>query len=300
MKQPYRGDGAIVLERSRGADFLTLTKPELTFLSVVTAVGGAFLAGALEHADAALTFLHVMLGTLLVGGGAGALNQYIERDYDRLMKRTDGRPLPSGRLSPGEVLVFGMVLALSGLAYLTLLTNPLTAVLGFVTLASYLFVYTPLKRVTWLSTLVGGIPGALPPVMGWTAVRGQFSIESLALFAILFFWQMPHFFSLAWMYRRDYERAGFHMLTVLDHDGKRTGTQVVLHSAGLILATWWLGEVANLGSLYLFGSTSLGFAFFLLGWSLRVSRTSASARRVFFASLAYLPALLAFVVIDRL
>lgn len=292
-------NGALVLERSRVADFVTLTKPELTFLSVLTALGGAYL-GMSDMSRGTTVLLHVMLGTLLVGGGAGTLNQYIERHFDRLMKRTENRPIPSGRVSAAEALLFGVVLSLSGLIYLMVTTNLLTATLAFATLTSYLFVYTPLKRQTWISTLIGGVPGALPPVMGWTAMTGGVSMEAVVLFAVLFFWQMPHFFSLAWMYRSDYERAGYPMLTVLDPEGKRTSRQIVAHLAGLIVAAGLLSPVAGLGLLYTTGSILLGSLFLWSGVKLSRSRSNASARRVFFASLAYLPLLLALVVLDRI
>ncbi|MDH4071114.1 MAG: heme o synthase [Ignavibacteria bacterium] len=291
--------GALVMERSRVADFISLTKPELTFLSVLTALGGAFL-GMNDLASGTMVLLHVMIGTLLVGGGAGALNQYIERHFDRLMKRTENRPIPAGRVSAIEALVFGVTLSLAGLIYLMLSTNFLTTALAFATLTSYLFVYTPLKRQTWVSTLIGGVPGALPPVMGWTAMTGAVSVEAMVLFGILFFWQMPHFFSLAWMYRTDYERAGYPMLTVLDPEGKRTSRQILGHLCGLILAAGFLAPVAGLGPVYFFGALILGVLFFWCGLTLSQSRSNASARRVFFASLAYLPFLLALVVLDRL
>jgi len=300
MKSRFESAGVIVVERSKVWDFVSLTKPELTFLSILTAVGGAYLAGAQELAGVGGAFLHILIGTLLVGGGAGALNQYLEREYDALMKRTENRSLPSGRLLAGEALVFGMLLSAGGVLYLGLMTNLLTALLAVATLVSYLFLYTPLKRVTWVSTIVGGIPGALPPVMGWTAVRNEVSIETFALFAILFCWQMPHFFSLAWMYRKDYERAGFPMLPVRDRTGIRTGIQSVLYCLGLLLSSVILGGVSHLGTLYAYGSVLLGLAFLLCGLVFLITRSNGSARRMFFASLAYLPALLAVVVLDRL
>jgi len=296
MSSRYQ-NGALVLERSRTADFISLTKPELTFLSVLTALGGAYL-GTVDIASGTMLFLHVMVGTLLVGGGAGALNQYIERSFDALMKRTENRPVPSGRVSAGEARAFGVLLTVMGLLYLLATTNVLTAALGLLTAVSYLFVYTPLKRKTWWSTIIGGIPGALPPVMGWAAVRGSLGPESLVLFLILFFWQMPHFFSLAWMYRKDYERAGFPLLTVIDPDGTRTSIQIVSHMVALTGAAAVLAPVAGLGYWYLAGSLLLSILFLISGVHLARSRSNTSARAVFFASLAYLPFLLAFVVLD--
>ena len=292
-------NGVLVLTRSRAVDFYSLTKPELTFLSVLTALAGAYLATN-DLTSGTFLLAHVMVGTMLVGGGAGALNQFIERRFDSMMKRTENRPIPSGRISSLEALLFGMLLSASGVCYLFATTNLLTTALGLVTLLSYLFLYTPLKRLTWLSTIVGGIPGALPPVMGWTAVKGDVSLEALVLFGILFFWQMPHFFSLAWMYRKDYDRAGFPMLPVLDADGKRTSVQIVGHTVCLLAASLLLTQVSGLGPLYLVGSSIIGCGFLACGVVLAARRDTASARRVFFASLVYLPLLLAIVVVDRL
>ena len=224
----------------------------------------------------------------------------MERHFDRLMKRTETRPIPSGRITPSEALLFGLILSISGIGYLFAATNALTAALAAVTLVSYLFLYTPMKRITWISTIVGGIPGALPPVMGWTASRGDISMEALVLFGILFFWQMPHFFSLAWMYREDYRKAGFPMLSVVDLTGTRTGIQVVAHTIFLLLASIVLTSVAGLGLLYLSGAIVIGLGFLACGIALARTRDNVAARRVFFASLAYLPVLLGTIVLDRL
>jgi protoheme IX farnesyltransferase len=267
---------------------------------MLTAVGGAYLAGVQSMNFNAMVLFHVFIGTMLVGGGAGALNQYLERAYDAMMKRTENRPLPSGRLSELEVLRFGGGLCVLGIGYLGALTNLLTSFLALLTLVSYLALYTPLKRVTWYSTVVGGLPGALPPVMGWVAHRNEITFEALILFVILFCWQMPHFFSLAWMYRKDYERAGFPMLPVVDREGARTGTQILFYSAALVGTTTLLGIVGGLGAIYLGGSIALGLTFTFCGVTFRRNRSNANARRVFVASLAYLPALLAVVVLDRL
>ncbi|MCZ6777190.1 MAG: heme o synthase [Ignavibacteria bacterium] len=290
--------GEMLLERSRFADFFALTKPELTFLSVITALGGLYLGAG--GTFPAVLMLHTLFGTALVGAGAGALNQYIEREYDANMRRTENRPLPAGRMAPWEVLLFGSSIAILGVLQLTLFANVLTGSLAVVTLVTYLFLYTPLKRITWVSTIVGGIPGALPPVIGWTAIRNEISIEAGVLFAILFFWQMPHFFSLAWMYRKDYERAGFPMLAVLDRNGLRTSRQILIYCTALIAVSVLLSFYANLGMVYIIGSLSVGIAFLIFGLQLWVSRSNASARRLFYASLIYLPALLFFMVIDTL
>lgn len=298
MRSEIDTNGTIALDRSRFADYITLTKPELTFLSVVTALGGFYLGST--AAISLATMFHTLFGTLFVGGGAGALNQYIERKHDAMMRRTENRPLPSGRLSPIEVLVFGAVLSLLGIAELAFFTNSLAAYLAVITLVTYLFLYTPLKRITWVSTIVGGIPGALPPMIGWAAARNGLSVEAWILFGILFCWQMPHFFSLAWMYRKDYERGGYPMLTVLDEEGNRTSLQILLYCAGLIPVSLLLTVVGQLGWVYFVGAALTGAAFLYLGFDLFETRTNSSARRLFFASLLYLPLLLAFMVIDKL
>jgi protoheme IX farnesyltransferase len=280
------------------ADFLALTKPELTFLSVITAIGGLYLGAA--GSFPAMLMLHTLVGTALVGGGAGALNQYIEREYDANMRRTENRPLPAGRMAPWEVLLFGSSIAILGIVELTLFANLLTGSLAVVTLVTYLFLYTPLKRITWFSTIVGGIPGALPPVIGWTAIRNEISAEAWILFGILFFWQMPHFFSLAWMYRKDYERAGFPMLTVSDNTGVRTSRQILVYCTGLIAVSVLLSSYGSLGIVYLIGSLTIGISFLFLGVHLWSAKTNASARRLFYGSLIYLPALLILIVIDTL
>ncbi|HTY58391.1 MAG TPA: heme o synthase, partial [Bacteroidota bacterium] len=224
--------GTLALERSRAMDYITLTKPELTFLSVLTALAGYYLGAGGVFAGGGL--FHTLLGTAMVGGGSGALNQYIERRYDAQMKRTENRPLPSGRIAPLEALLFGLFLSVGGIVYLALAVNMLTGSLAAVTCVTYISLYTPLKRLTPLATLIGGIPGALPPVMGWTAATNEISLPALILFAILFFWQMPHFLSLAWMYRKDYARAGYRLLAVGDTSGGKTAAQSLLHACLLI------------------------------------------------------------------
>jgi protoheme IX farnesyltransferase len=298
VRSEIETNGTIALERSKTSDYITLMKPELTFLSVVTALGGFYLgvAGTLP----VTAMLHTLLGTMLVGGGAGALNQFIERDFDAQMRRTENRPLPSGRLTPAEVLLFGTLLSIVGVVDLTLFTNVLSGFLAVVTLVTYLFLYTPLKRITWVSTIVGGIPGALPPMIGWTAARNEITIEAWILFGILFFWQMPHFFSLAWMYRKDYERAGYPMLTVIDKEGSRTALQIVLYSIGLIPVSLLLMQFTDLGWTYFAGALFAGTTFLVFGIQLYRTKSNTSARRMFFASLMYLPILLAFMVIDKL
>jgi protoheme IX farnesyltransferase len=288
----------IAFERSRFLDYCALTKPELTFLSMVTALTGYYL-GADGSLQAPLV-LHTLFGTAFVGGGAGALNQYIEREYDGRMKRTENRPIPSGRVHPYEALVFGMILSLLGIGELTFYTNPLTGFLASVTLVSYLFLYTPLKRITPLSTVVGAFPGALPPVMGWTAARNEVTPEAIVLFAVLFVWQIPHFLSLAWMYRKDYSRAGYKLLTVVEPEGTMAARQVLVYTALLVplhVVSWTIGMF---GLLYLTLALLLSLAFLAVGVRLLRDRSNAAARSVFVGSLIYLPLLMAIMVVDRL
>jgi protoheme IX farnesyltransferase len=278
-------------------DYLSLTKPELTILSVLTALAGYYLGagGVLEGAGV----IHTLLGTAMVGGGSGALNQYIERGYDAQMKRTENRPLPSGRIAPREALLFGLLLSCAGIAYLAASVNMLTALLAALTCVTYLSLYTPLKRLTPLATLVGAIPGALPPVMGWTAATGEISSGALVLFGILFFWQMPHFLSLAWMYRKDYARAGYRLLSVMDADGTRTATQAMVHTCLLIPVSFLLLKWGGAGIIYGVSAAILGAGFLVFSILLLSGRTSSAARRLFFASLMYLPALMLAMVLDR-
>ncbi len=288
----------IVIERSRVADYFSLTKPELTFLSVVTALTGYYLGS--EGSLQASILLHTLMGTALTGGGAGALNQYIEWQYDRMMKRTENRPVPSGRIHPYEALIFGMVLSIVGIADLTLYTNALTGFLASVTLVSYIFLYTPLKRITPLSTIVGAFPGALPPVMGWTAARNDVTAETLVLFALLFVWQIPHFLSLAWLYKKDYARAGYRLLTVVEPEGNMAARQILAYSALLVPLTVLPWSLGMFGTVYLVLALLLSLAFLAVCVHLVRVRSNVAARHVFAGSLVYLPVLMAVMVIDRL
>jgi protoheme IX farnesyltransferase len=226
-----------------------------------------------------------------VGSAAGVLNQYFERRYDALMKRTEHRPIPSGRIQPIEALFFGIFLGVVGLSYLALFTNWVATSLAMLTLVSYLAIYTPLKRKTPFATVVGGIPGALPPLIGWAVVRGSVSIEAWSLFFILFFWQMPHFLSLAWMYRNDYTRAGYKLLTVLDPSCVITSRQILVYSIALIPASLMPMLVGLTGMLYFIGALILSIGFLAIAIRLYFVRTSFAARKLFYASLLFLPAL---------
>jgi protoheme IX farnesyltransferase len=279
------------LAGTRLADYVELTKPRIAVLVLFTVAAGAVLAGG--GAVDPLVLLHTLLGTALVAAGASALNQWLERHSDGLMKRTANRPLPAGRLQPLEAAAFGAGLGLAGLVYLAvLLPQPWAALVAAVTFASYVFLYTPLKRVTSLNTLVGAVPGALPPLIGWTAVRGSLDDTAVALFAVVFFWQVPHFLAIAWIYREDYGRAGLRMLPVADRGGKLTGRQMFNYCLALIAASLMPVASGSAGWLYTAGALLLGLGFLACTVSFWRCGTTASARRVLRASLLYLPALL--------
>ena len=281
---------------SRAADFAELAKPRITSLVLVTAAVG-FAVGVQGSIDW-LAFLVFMAGTALLCGGASTLNQYLERDADALMERTRRRPIPGGRIRPEEALVFGLALSAAGLAVLAFV-NPLTLALGAASLVSYVLAYTPLKRVTSLCTVVGAVPGALPPLMGWAASRGSLGAAGWGLFAILFLWQLPHFLAIGWLYRDDYARGGFPMLAVTDRDGTSTGRQAVLYATALLPVTLAAGLLASAGAGYLWGGLVLGLGFLACAAAFAWKRTVGSARRLFLASVLYLPLLLGLMVFDR-
>jgi protoheme IX farnesyltransferase len=283
---------AMPVTRSRAADYLELTKPRIAVLVLFTVAAGGWLAGLAEGDGVVL--LHTVFATALVASGASALNQLFERHSDALMRRTENRPLPAGRLHPPEVLVFGLGLGIGGLVYMTVaVRQPLAVGITAITFLSYVWLYTPLKRVTTLNTLVGAIPGALPPVIGWTAVRGTLSIEAVVMFLILFLWQLPHFLAIAWIYKSDYARAGLRMLPVVDPDGTSTARKMVGFCVALVAVSLVPVALNQVGMLYLFGAALLGWMF--LGSTLGFARdcSVAHARRVLRASLLYLPLLLA-------
>jgi heme o synthase len=283
---------------SRLSDYYELTKPRMNFLVVVTTAVGFYMAGRADVRWPLL--LHTLLGTLLTAAGASVLNQFIERDHDRRMERTADRPLPAGRMHPLEALLFGVALGLAGTLYLAMAVNLLTATLGAFTFLSYIFVYTPLKRVTSLNTIIGAVPGAIPPAMGVTAVHGALSPEAVALFGILFVWQMPHFLAIAILYRDDYAKGGFKMLPVVDPTLAVTGRQIVLYAASLIPVSLIPVQVHMAGAVYFTAAVLLGLAFLTFGISCAASKTRADARKLFLASIIYLPLLLGFLMLDRL
>lgn len=284
-------------EKSWLAVYAELFKARLTFLVLLTTLVG-FYIGSTGPVDY-LLMIHTVLATAILASGASALNQLWERKHDACMRRTQDRPLPSGRLQPQSVLLIGSASSVIGLGYLLLAVNLTTCLLGACSLFIYVFVYTPLKRITWLNTAVGAIPGGLPPLMGWTAARGHLSTDGWALFGILALWQLPHFMAIAWMYRDEYARAGFKMLPVLDPDGQRTGSQAVSHTLVLVPVSLCPSLVQLTGPIYFFGALVLGLVFL---WSaIQFSRrlTISQARQLFYVSILYLPLLLGLMVLDK-
>jgi protoheme IX farnesyltransferase len=276
--------------RNRLPDLIQLTKPRITLMVLVSSAAG-FVIGSSGRPDP-LLFLATLLGIGLVAGGSSALNQLLERDIDSLMERTKGRPLPTGRVTPGAAVAFAGAISLVGIVLLAAIVNPLTAVLAAIALLSYVLVYTPLKRVSSLSTLVGAIPGALPIMGGWSAARGELGPGAWALFGILFFWQLPHFLALAWLFREDYRRGGLRMLGVTDRTGYQTRSQAVLYALALIPASLLPALLGLSGSLYAFVALSLGLGYLAAAVRFWFRADSQAARGLFRTSLVYLPLLL--------
>lgn len=278
--------------------YAELTKPRITSLVVLTAAAG-FCMGSRGGIDY-LSLLNMALGITLLSSGLSVLNQYLERDLDGLMRRTMARPLPSGKLSPAEAAVFGVSLSVIATAYLAIFINPLSALLGVATLASYLFVYTPLKTRTTLSTVLGAFPGAMPPFIGWVAARGEVTIDAWVLFAILFLWQFPHFLAIAWMYRDDYARAGIKMLPVVEPEGKVTGQQIISYTLLLVPVSLLPAATGLAGAVYLVGASVLGVGFLHFSVRAAMKRTAWQARQLLLASVLYLPVLFALMVLNRI
>ena len=282
-------------------DYIALTKPRITWLILMsTGVGYFFgLRGISFGQINWWTVLHTILGTGLIASGTAALNQWSERDADAKMHRTADRPIPSGRLIPGRALAFGAALAVAGFAELSIFVNLLSGVLGALTLVSYLFLYTPLKQRSWLSTTVGAFPGAMPPMIGFAAASGTLTSEAWVLFAILFFWQFPHFYAIAWMYRDDYARAGIRMLPVVEPDGNSTARQMLIYLAVLIPVSMTPALVGMSGKFYVLGALALGIWFLYSGARVARERTSLRARGVLLVSVFYLPILYGLMLLDR-
>lgn len=274
--------------------FVELTKPRITFLVVLSSLAGYWLGAGVTWPGV----LHITIGVALLSGGIAALNQYIERDLDGMMNRTRMRPLPAGRLSPGAALAFGIAISIAAEVYLAVFLNTLTAIFGLVALLTYLFVYTPLKtRTTWC-TFIGAFPGALPPLLGWTAARNEVGLEALILFGILFLWQFPHFHAIARLYREDYGRAGIRMLPVVESDGRDTARQIVFYTLLLVPVSILPAILHMTGRVYLIGALALSLAFLYVGISSSRALSKSSARRLLKASVVYLPLLLALMMLD--
>lgn len=283
----------LATRRVRFADLMELTKPRITFLVLITTLVG-FYMGLREGLRLMLLF-HTIIGTALVAGGASALNQYVERDLDARMLRTRSRPLPDGRLQPNAALLFSAIISALGIAYLMFFVNIITGLIGVFTLAGYIFVYTPLKTRTSLCTLIGAFPGAAPPVMGWTAARGEIDAVALTLFAILFLWQMPHFFAIAWIFTDDYKRGGF-----LTHgSGVKTGRQIIFFCCALIPISVLPTTLGLTGMTYLIGAIMLGFLYLGYGLAVALFRSNTHAQRLLRISVLYLPALLVLMMLDK-
>lgn len=278
-------------------DFVELGKPRVVMMVLVTTCVGFYLGsqGILDY----LRLLPTLIGTALAAAGTLALNQYAERDIDAQMQRTRLRPLPDGRLRPTDALIFGVALTIAGVLYLTVAVNPLCGGVTACTVVSYLFLYTPLKRKTSLCSIVGAIPGALPPVTGWTAARDAFGLEAWILFAILFLWQLPHSLAIARLYRDDYARAGIQLLPVVEPDGKSTGRQIVANCLALLVVGMLPTLVGLAGPLYFIAALALGIAFLGYGVTFALSGSAPAARQLLLASLLYLPALLIVMALDK-
>ena len=281
-------------------DYWELTKPEINFLIAITTAAGFWMgiAAALPHFSWT-PFLHTLLGTMLVASGAATLNQLIELRYDKLMRRTARRPLASGRIAPSHALWFGVSLSLFGVVYLAISTNTLASLLAALTLLSYLLLYTPLKRITPLCTLVGAFPGAAPPLIGWAAARGRLDPTAWVLFAIVFLWQFPHFISIAWMYREDYARAGYLVLPSEESRNRFVIWQSVVAPAVLLL----VGLIPALrdlsGLVYFGGALAIGGIFLYYSARFAIHRTNVAARQLLLVSILYLPAVFALLVLDK-
>lgn len=283
--------------RERLNAYFELTKPRITFLIVLTSAAGFALASraSIDY----LNLISSLFGIALLSSGIAALNQYAERDLDGLMRRTATRPLPSGKLAPWEALAFGSALTILAELYLLVMVNPLSAVLGLTVIAGYVFAYTPLKTRSSLSTVVGAFPGAVPPLIGWSAATGTLSIEAWVLFAILFLWQFPHFLAIAWMYREDYGRAGILMLPVVEPDGRVTAQQIVVYTLMLIPVSLLPTVLGLSGRIYFFGALVLGLAFLYSSVRAAFSMSRQQARQLLLASVLYLPLLFILMVVNK-
>jgi len=286
------------IARRRASDFIELMKPRVVLMVLVTASVGFYLGSGLVLDYFRL--VEMLLGTALAAGGTLTLNQYLERDSDGLMERTRRRPLPDGRVQPTEALVFGVALVILGLLILLWRVNDWSALMTLSIVASYLFIYTPLKQRSSLCALIGAVPGALPPLIGWTAVQGEIRLEAWVLFAVLFLWQTPHTLAIARLYRDDFARAGIRFLPVVERDGKSMGRQVVGHTLALLAVSLLPTLLHFAGEVYFVAAFLLGAGFLAFGVVLAFSPSEGAARRLVFASLVYLPLLLGVMALDRI
>lgn len=280
-------------------DYIELTKPRITWLILMSTAIGFYFGLAKPSAIQWMVLFHTVLGTGLIASGTAALNQWYERGADAKMRRTMGRPIPTGRVTAPRALAFGVLLSIAGFVELWLGANLLTALLGAFTLITYLFAYTPLKQRSKHSTTVGAIPGAMPPLIGFAAAAGTLTADAWVLYAILFFWQFPHFYAIAWMYRDDYARAGIQMLPVVEPDGESTARQILLYALLLIPVSMAPKLLGMAGNIYTVGALALGAMFLYSGVRVSLDRTALRARRVLLASVVYLPLLYGLLLLDR-
>jgi heme o synthase len=282
------------------ADYWALTKPDINFLIAIATFAGFYLGLPAElHRFPFMLLIHTLTSTLLVASGASTLNQYVERRFDAQMRRTTRRPLASGRLEPSTVLWFGIVLSFAGGIYLAVAVNALASLLAVFTLLTYLALYTPLKRKTPLCTVVGALPGAMPPLIGWAAASGTLSFEAFVLWAVLFLWQFPHFMAIAWMYREDYARAGYLVLPQGEQSGRFMSWQAIVASLGLIPTSLSPTVIGGAGSLYFATALMLSLGFLYYSARLAYQQSNAAARKLLMASIVYLPLVLLLMVLDK-
>jgi protoheme IX farnesyltransferase len=281
----------------RVADFCELCKPRVVLMVLITAFVGYYVAS--EEVPNYVGLFKMLFGTALAAGGTLALNQFLERDTDALMKRTRHRPIPDGRVLPSEAFWFGLILTVSGLAYLFMAVNSMSAAVTAFISAVYLLLYTPLKRVSSICVPVGAVPGALPPVIGWAAVRGTLDVDAWVLFAIMFLWQVPHTLAIAWLYQEDYAKAGMKFLPAIEPEGGSTHRQVLVHCAALLVVSLLPTLLGLAGAAYFVVAFVLGLGFLITGLRLAIESNSRGARRLLFASLVYLPALLLAMALNR-
>jgi len=276
--------------------FFELTKPRITFLILVSTALGFYLGsqGEINSNQFAVT----IIGTFLLAGGAGAINHFVEKDLDKLMDRTQSRPIPAGIISSKSALFFGVSISIIGFIILAALVNHLTAILGLITVLLYIFVYTPLKKITWLNTTIGAIPGAMPALGGWAASANELDPNAWILFSILFLWQHPHFYAIALMCKEDYEKAGFQMLPVIERESNRTNRQIMWHAFLLIPVSLFFVVTGVLGEIYFWGASALGVGYLISGIPLLKNTTFDNAKFLLKISVIYLPALLVVMFID--